>query len=494
MDISTWIDRHAAFDGKRPALYFNGTWTGYAGLRARILETARFLKHERGISRGDRVAFLGLNHPDMLALLFACARLGAMLVPLNWRLAERELAFVLGDSGAKVLLHTDAFARTANALARPGLFVEPLDALRDTTGRDDSNPHVDLSCMLLLVYTSGTTGRPKGAVLRQDTILWNALNSHHMHDLGSRDRVLTVLPMFHVGGLNIQTLPALYAGASVILHERFDAGATFDAIEELRPTLSVQVPATMQALTSHARWAGADLSSLRMIACGSSVIPERLLRAFIKRGIPPVQVYGSTETGPVAVYQTTDTAMRKPGSTGREALHCELRIVGADGADVVPGAAGEVWLRGGNIMFEYWRQEAATREALFEGWFRTGDIGRLDDEGDLWIVDRKKDVVISGGENIYPAEIELVLQESPRVREAAVIGRPDDRWGEVPVAFIVLADRTTGEDEIRRVLADGLASFKHPREIHFVDELPRNVMGKLQKFMLRQRIDAGERG
>ncbi|MEZ5824131.1 MAG: AMP-binding protein [Geminicoccaceae bacterium] len=492
MDISAWIDRHAGFDEKRPAIFFEGRWSSYGEFRERILATARFLKHERGVSRGDRVAFLGFNHPDMLALLFACARLGAMLVPLNWRLAERELAFVLADSGARVLMHTDGYAEMAAALARPGLAVDALAAIGAEEGGaslDDSNPHVDLTCPLLLVYTSGTTGRPKGAVLRQDTIFWNALNSRHMHDLCARDRVLTVLPMFHVGGLNIQTLPALYVGGSVILHDRFDADAAFDAMERLQPTLTVQVPATMQALIGHARWAGADLSCFRMIACGSSVIPERLLAAFIERGIPPVQVYGSTETGPVAVYQTPDDAMRKPGSAGKAALHCEMRIVDEQGRDVAKGAAGEVWLRGGNVMWEYWRHEEATREALVEGWFRTGDIGRLDEEGDLRIVDRAKDLVISGGENIYPAEIELVLQESPFIREAAVVGRVDPRWGEVPVAFIVAEKDGLGEEAVRDHLRASLASFKHPKEIYFIDSMPRNVMGKLQKFLLRQRVN-----
>ncbi|GBD41576.1 Long-chain-fatty-acid--CoA ligase [bacterium HR39] len=493
MDIARWIERHAAFTPERPAIRFGERVITWRELDARVRRLARGLDSRFGLGRGDRVAWLGLNHPDMLLLLFACARLGLVLVPLNARLAPAEHAYILDHAGVEVLFcgpgFEEAGARLAGELEDLRVVAaegpEGIDALLAEEGAE-RHPHVDLSCPILLVYTSGTTGRPKGAVLTQAALFWNAVNSTHMHDLGSADRVLTVLPMFHVGGLNIQTTPALHAGAEVVLLERFDADAALAAIEAFRPTLTVLVPATMRALIEHPRWERADLSCLRMIACGSQVVPLPLLEAFNGRGVPAAQVYGSTETCPIAVYQRAADALRKPGSTGKPGLHVEMRIVDREGRDVPPGERGEVWIRGPNVMSEYWRDEKATREALVEGWFRTGDVGVVDGEGDLWIVDRIKDVVISGGENIYPAELEAVLHAEPRIREAVVVGRPDPRWGEVPVAVVVRADPALREEEVLALFEGRLARFKHPRAVVFVEELPRNVMGKVLKYRLRE--------
>jgi fatty-acyl-CoA synthase len=416
-----------------------------------------------------------------------------MLVPLNWRLAVPEHLFVLGDCGASVLIHGEAMAETAAALAQelPDCRVIARGALPDADG-DGKNPHVGLETPLLIVYTSGTTGRPKGAVLRHSALLWNALNSLHMHDLTSADRVLTVLPLFHVGGLNIQTTPALYAGAEILLLERFEPGATLAAIRDLRPTLTVLVPATIQALVEHPDWATTDISSLRMIATGSSIVPLPLLKAWHRRGVPAAQVYGLTESAPIAIYQRAADALRKPGSTGRVALHGELRVVDGRGRDCAPGAHGELLLRGGNVMLEYWGDARATAEAFVEGWLRTGDVGHIDAEGEVWIVERKKDVIISGGENVYPAELEAVLLASPLVREAAVVARPDARWGEVPVAVVVPAGPGLEAAAILALFEGRLARFKRPREVVFLDALPRNAMGKVQRFELRRLVARGD--
>ena len=504
MDLSLWIERHAAFDPARTAIRSEQRTLTYAEFAERIRAMARGLKHGLGVGRGDRVAFLGYNHPDFLTLLFACARLGVMMVPLNWRLATAENAYILRNAGVETVLATAAFAAEAQRLAevvagvrlvavdgeRPGMVA--LDELLGTGG-DAGNPHVDLGNPLLVVYTSGTTGRPKGAVLRQEALFWNALNAAHMHDLTSRDHVLTVLPLFHVGGLNIQTTPALHAGAEVTLLDRFDAGRTLEAIARLRPTLTVLVPATMRALIEHPQWEATDLSCLRMIACGSQVVPRPLLDAFNDRGVPAAQVYGSTETCPIAVYQRAGDALAKPGATGKVALHAELRLIDRQGREVPPGEPGEVLVRGPNVMFEYWGDEAATRQALVEGWLHTGDIGYLDAEGDLWIVDRKKDVVISGGENIYPAELEAVLHEHRGIRDAVVVGRPDTRWGEVPVAVVVRGDPGLTEEAVLALFEGRLARFKHPRAVVFMDELPRNAMGKVLKYRVRDWIAVRER-
>ena len=353
---------------------------------------------------------------------------------------------------------------------------------------ESRNPRIDLSAPLLVVYTSGTTGRPKGAVLRQEALFWNGVMSQHMHGLTANDHVLTVLPLFHVGGLNIQTTPALHHGATVTLHPRFAPETTLAAIACDRPTLAVLVPATMQAMITHPAWNSTDLSSLRALTTGSTIVPQNLIDAFEQRGVPVLQVYGSTETCPIAIYTTLHGDRSRPGSTGLPGLACEAKIVDEAGAEVVPGVAGEIAVRGPNVVFEYWGNELATREALRDGWYLSGDVGTRDADGYFYVHDRKKNMIISGGENIYPAEIERVLLAHPAVAEAAVIGRPDPRWQEVPVAHVVLRPGAAADAEaLKAHVATELARFKLPREVIFADALPRNAMGKVQHFRLRQR-------
>ena len=498
MDLSDLIARNAAFTPHKVALRYDGGSLTYAAFAERIAAAARALKSVLGVGRGDRIAILAANHPDYLVLLYACARLGALLLPLNWRLALPEQLFILADASVKVLLLQDAFAALVPPLRKKHPDVRILRLADDTEGNtfdgllaqghgDERNPHVDTRSPLLLVYTSGTTGRPKGAVLRQEALLWNAVMSQHMHDLTASDHVLTVLPLYHVGGLNIQTTPALHFGASVTLHARFDPGAALAAIEAERPTLLVLVPATIQALIEHPGFPTTDLSSVRAVSTGSTQVPQALIDALTARSLPVLQVYGSTETSPIAIYTRLGGDLSRAGSTGLPGLCCEARIVDESGAEAPHGTAGEVAVRGPNVFFEYWGNQTATGEALREGWYLSGDIGRRDADGYFTIVDRKKNLIISGGENIYPAEIERVLLDHPGVAEAAVIGRPDPRWQEVPVAYVVrrARARVSGE-EIATHVAGELARFKVPRDVIFVDSLPRNALGKVQHFLLRQ--------
>src|SRR6201991_3658182 len=503
MDLSDLVARHAAFSPDKPALNFEGEVLSYRAFFERIETTAKALKAEFGVSRGDRVAILSLNRPDYLVLLYACARLGAMLVPLNWRLAAAEQMFILSNAAVKVLALEQAFAEILPALdaALPdtrviGLDFTPpppgyaFDALLAQATGDSRNPHVDLACPLLIVYTSGTTGRPKGAVLPQAALLWNGVMSQHMHGLNPDDRVLTVLPFFHVGGLNIQTTPALHHGATVTIHSRFTPDATLASFERDRPTLTVLVPAIIQAVTEHPGWPTADLSSLKAISTGSTIVPQPLIDRFVARGVPVLQVYGSTETCPIAVYTRLGGDLSREGSTGLPGLCCEAAIVDDNGDELPPDVAGEIAVRGPNVFFEYWGDEAATREALHDGWYRSGDIGRRDADGYFWVHDRKKNLIISGGENIYPAEVERVLLEHSDVVECGVIGRADARWDEVPIAYVIRrkgcsVDATGLQAHIQLQLA----RFKVPREIVFVEDLPRTALGKVQHFMLKQ-IDA----
>ncbi|PIX74694.1 MAG: feruloyl-CoA synthetase [Rhodocyclales bacterium CG_4_10_14_3_um_filter_68_10] len=501
MDLSGWIDGWARLAPSRVALRFERRDLTYAAFAGEVHEAAAALARA-GIGRGACVAWLGTNSPSMLALLFACARLGAIFMPLNWRLAPPEHCRVLRDCTPRLLFVEPEFVGSIDCLfdvlsriqlvtlghAHAGwmswaAFVAGAGTAAPPEGQAGYDDPV------LLCYTSGSTGSPKGAMLTQAALFWNAVNNTHLHGLTGADRVLTTLPLFHVGGLNNQTLPALHAGATVVLHARFDADATFDAIEAERISLTVLVPAQLDMMIRSPRWRDAALGSLRMIATGSSVIPERISRAVHARGIPLVQIYGATETCPIATVLLPEDAMRKPASAGRPAVHCRVKIVDEAGADVPAGVSGEVLVQGPNVMTGYWKQPEESARVLRGGWFHSGDIGYFDEAGFLFINGRKKDMIISGGENVYPAEIENVLSESPDIAEVAVVGEPDERWGEAVVAVVV--PRPGARIEAAQVLdlLDGrIACYKHPRRVVLAEALPRTALGKIRKEAVREMV------
>lgn len=445
----------------------------------------------RDAERGGRVGWLGPNDARMLALLFACAQIGVALVPLNWRLSAEELAWIVADAGLRTIFGPFGMDDTAGGFDHPLLrlsktrphgptFLDPEGyalAQIEAAGwaARDAFANLRPDAPLLLAYTSGTTGRPKGAVLTQAAMAANVRHSRALFAMTPDDTILTVLPMFHVGGLCIQTLPALLSGADIVLTPRFDADGFFDACERDRPTLTLLVPAVMQALVAHPRWPTADLSSLRAVGAGSSEVPLHLIEAFHARGIPVQQVYGATETGPIAIAQTADEARAAPGSIGRPVPGVEARLA---------PVTNEIEIRGPNVMVGYWQQAEATAAVLHDGWFATGDVGRRDEQGRWWFTDRLKHVIISGGENIYPAEVERILASAPGIAEGVVIGRPDPRWGEVPVAVVVPGP---GFDAAA-VLAhfEGrIARFKQPRDVIAVAALPRTALGKVTVAALR---------
>ena len=495
-DLSFWVERNAAFTHSKTAIRFEGEDIDYARFVGMIRAHARALKTVYGVERGDRVAFLGFNSPAMLVLFFACARLGAMFSPLNWRLVAPELAYILADSAPQLVIadaeHADLAREAAAGCPANVVPVGRIAGDAETASGDDRNPGVNAETPCLLVYTSGTTGHPKGAVLAQEAIQVNALNCIHYAGLTDADRVLTVLPMFHVGGLNILTSPTFYVGGTVILQRRFDAAATLRAIAEDRPTQLVLVPTTIQAMIDLPGWPDADLSSLRILTTGSSIVPLHLIHAIHKRGIPVCQVYGLTETAPVSIYQKPGDCGLKPRSTGKCGLHCEMMIADDDGNPLPDGSSGEILIRGRNVLLEYWNDEGETRRALREGWFHTGDVGYRDADGDVFVNDRKKDIVISGGENIYPAEIEQLAHRMDDVADIAVVGREDARWGEVAVAVVVLAPGAAlAAAEFIARFEGRLARFKHPKDVLFVDALPKNAVGKTLKHELRERVNGG---
>lgn len=475
MNLSRFVERWAQHTPDKVALHFHGDDLSYAAFWSRVVRATRGLAGI-GIARGDRVAFLGYNHPEMLVLLFAASRLGALLVPLNWRLTVHEHRVILADCAPKGLFFEAEFETHAAALPAENHFrlgatlpeCEPA-----LLGCDDDE--------VLIVYTSGTTGAPKGAVLTQSALLWNGYNSIHAHDLSRNDHVLSSLPMFHVGGLNNQTLPALLAGAMVTLERRFEPGAWLADVSARRPTLSLLVPATMQAVIGHPDWAATNLSCLRLIHTGSMVVPESLIRAFHARGVPIGQIYGATETAPLASVLMGQDAYARIGSAGKPALHCEVRIVDT-----------EIQVRGPNVMRRYWNNPQATAAAFAEGgWFMTGDLGRWDADGFLWVYGRSKDLIISGGENIHPAELENVLADCAAIAECAVIGIKNEKWGESACAVVV---RKPGamldEAAVLALFNQRLARYKHPGRVVFVDRLPKNAMGKVQKFELRSLLES----
>lgn len=467
-----------------PAIHFDHTVLTYWGLRHQMTLVADMLA-ALGVRRGDRVAWLGGNHNGQISHLLACAWLGAIQVPLNWRLAAPELRAMLEDSGTCLVFvngEHPGMVELARAAAPPGCRVlDPEEPVDRTVAAPPAGEPDD---PLLLVYTSGTTGRPKGAVLTQYAVQANADNARAIFGITQHDRILTFLPLFHVGGLNIQTLPGLLNGAEILLWSGFDADRFFESCEISRPSLTLLVPTLMRRLVEHRRWAEADLSGLRAIGAGSSEVPLELIEAFRAKGVPVQQVYGATETGPIAIVQSRAEALAAPGSIGRPALLCSARIQDASGRPLPAGQTGEIAIRGPNVMAGYWNQPEASEEAFQDGWFATGDVGHVDADGRFWFTDRLKHVIISGGENIYPAEVERVLRTAPGVAEGAVCGRPDPHWGEVPVAVVVPAEGFS-PDAVLAHFAGQLARYKHPRAVVTVEALPRTALGKVQLAALK---------
>ncbi len=412
------------------------------------------------LPRGASFGWLGLNSVPMLSSLLACASLGLRFVPLNWRLAAPELRLIAAHAHL-VAWHADEdFAALDGAAPAVGV---DADAAADD---------------VMLVYTSGTTGEPKGAIHTQAGMLANISAAIEAQRLDEGTRCLAVLPMFHVGGLCIQLLPTLAAGGIVKLHERFDAAMWLDDVHRWRPTTCVMVPATMRAVIEHSRWASSDLSSLRFVSVGSSIVPRPLIEAFHARGVPVAQVYGATETGPVTLVLRPADAMAHAGSVGTPALGVQVKLVDS-----------EVWVRAPNLARGYHR---LPHDAAFaDGWFRTGDLAEADAEGRYTIVGRVKEMIISGGENIYPAEIENLALADPAVADAAVVGMPDARWGEVPVLAVVpRPNMSIDTARLQACFSVSLARYKHPTRIVVLNELPKTALGKVARTGLAARLAA----
>ena len=469
----------------------------YAQFDARISRLATHLRERLGVTRGDRVAVLALNTTDTLEVQFACGRLGAIFVPLNVRLTVPELQFIVGDASPKVMAHDADLAETALSVAKlcnvastllfgaGGSYETAIAAARPLGVFEE----VTLEDISTIMYTSGTTGQPKGAAITHGMTFWNCVNLGGPAYISPSSVLLTVLPLFHTGGLNCYTNPVLHAGGTVLIMRAFEPGLALKLIGDPEQGINVffGVPAIYQFMAQHPAFETADLSRLIIGGVGGAPMPVPLLNVWETRGVALQQGYGMTETSPAVLVLDREDATRKAGSAGKPVLHTEVRVVRPDGTDVAAGELGELWVKGPNITPGYWNRPDANSSSFTDGWLHTGDATRVDEEGFYYIVDRWKDMYISGGENVYPAEVENVLHQITAIAEAAVIGVPDVQWGEVGMAIVAMKPgQFLTEAEIMAHCAKNLARFKCPRLIRFVDALPRNATGKIHKPTLRK--------
>lgn len=495
-----WIAHHAAQRPGHRALIDlgNGRESSYAIMHDRVARVAGYLRGDLGILKGDRVAALAHNCGELLELMFACARLGAVYLPLNWRLTVPELSHVLQDAEPRVLVVDEACRPKGEALHSAGLISRLLqiDAQNAAGALASSAPvtraetltHDDVQ---MLMYTSGTTGFPKGALITYGMTFWNAVNVGIPALITPETRLLAVMPLFHTGGLNLFANPVFHAGGTVMLMRTFEPGAMLRVLMDpaLGITHTFAVPTAYQAMADHPSFAGAAFPHLKIACVGGAATPASVLERWHSRGVRLANGYGMTETSPAVTLLSPEDAVRMSGSVGRPLLHTEIRIVDREHNDVPADEPGELLVRGPNVTPGYWRNDMATHSAFVDGWLKTGDIVRRDEQGYCFIVDRAKDMYISGGENVYPAEVESVLCGAPDVQEAAVISIPDPQWGESGLAVVVAKPGCVLEEaRILAHCADRLARFKQPKRVVFVDALPRTGSGKVHKPSLRERF------
>lgn len=509
MYVIDWLHKNAQHHPDKVALVDveSGRSVTYRQFDERASRFAEYLTDGLRLAPGVRVAVLAHNSSDYFEMLYGCAKAGMILVCLNWRAPAAELLPILRDCAPDLLVAGDGMLGVAAQLAReiplravlhladdeaadvPGGWTEYEAALASASGRIVEMPCRDEHEVWHLLYTSGTTGRPKGVKQTYGMVYFNAVNAMLANKITRDDVFLNVLPFFHTGGLNLYANPVLHAGGTVHIMRQFDAAATLDRLDARHGagiTMFFAVPSVYLFLSQYPGFAAADLSGLRSAAAGGSPVPQPLLEAYLAKGVTICFGFGMTETGPTVFVCEEQTARRKIGTIGKPVGSMLTRVVDADGRDVRPGERGELLIKGPGVTPGYWNLPEATAAAIRDGWLHSGDIAYMDDEGDYYIVDRAKDMFISGGENVYPAEVENVLFQLPQVAEAAVIGTADARWGEVGLALVVRKPGASlDEPAVLAHCRARLAAFKVPRHVRFVDALPRTPSGKVEKHKLR---------
>jgi fatty-acyl-CoA synthase len=499
--IGLWLTKRAFLHGEREAMVDGNRRISYREINSRVNRLSRALQ-TLGLKSGERCAILAYNCLEYAEVIFAAAKLGLLLVPLNWRLSPAELAFNLSDSGTETLIFDPGFAQLIPGLvdqtpvrrllvlgekeAAGAPAYEKVLAAQSELEPEPGEP-VGLDTPHIIMYTAGTTGRPKGAVLTQGASFWNAINLEMDMHFTPQDRDLLVLPMFHIGGIGLFTLPMFHVGGTVVIQRTFEPSETIRLLKEENITLFFGVPAVFLFLIQHPNFRPEGFAGARVVMSGGAPLPVSLVKQYHEAGIVLQQGFGMSEAAPSIATLGKDRSLKKAGSIGRALFHVEARVVDDDMKNVSTGAVGELVIRGPNLMQGYWNRPEPTKEAFFGGWFHTGDLARMDEDGDLTIVERKKDMFISGGENVYPAEVENAIFELPEVAEAAVIGINDEKWGEVGRAVVVLKPGAQlSQQEVLVFLGKRLAKFKVPKQLVFVEKLPRNAAGKVLKNQIRE--------
>lgn len=499
-----WINRHAERTPNKLALVdaHTGRKFTYAQFNERANRLASFFKDSLKLQVGDRVSILAQNSSDYYETLFACSKIGVILNTLNWRLAVPELEYILNDCTPRVLIYEPEFSGQVDEL-RTKIECEHFicmssecrqgettyeDAIASGMADGIVMPRLKYDDIWAILYTSGTTGRPKGAQVTYGNFFYNAVGMGQAIDLNSQDVNINVLPAFHAGGLGLYAGPIFHTGGTLIVMRSFDPGEFLRLIGEWGVTVLLLVPSIYLMLSQFPDFDKYDLSSVRSWASGGSSLPPSLVEEFAEKEILIQQGFGMTETGPTVFIIGQDDALRKAGSVGKPVLHTEVRILDEEGNTLGPNQVGELCIRGGNVISGYWNRPEATAETIVEGWLHSGDAAQYDEEGFYYIVDRWKDMFISGGENVYPVEVENVIYQIPAVAEVAVIGVPHPKWQEVGKAIVVVKDgQTLTEEEVLEFCQGKLARYKIPKTVDFVDALPRNAAGKVLKRELRDK-------
>ncbi|NUQ86319.1 MAG: long-chain fatty acid--CoA ligase [Anaerolineales bacterium] len=514
MNSADLLTKRAYLTPDREALYdaASGVRYTYAELNQRASRAANFLRETCGVEKGDRVSILAHNHIAYVDLLFGLGKIGAVFAPLNWRLTSRELTYIVNDCQPKVLIVGPEFVSVYEEM-KNSTNVEHVVALEEAeiggvedyegllvqaSAEEPKRPFIEAEDAYCILYTSGTTGRPKGAILPHRQILWNAINTVISWGLSERDVSPILTPMFHSGGLFVFLVPLFYAGGRIVLARTFDADESLKLIVDEKCTVILGVPTLFQVWMNSPQFETVDFSHVHFFISGGAPCPPSLIEAWSKRkGVTMRQGYGLTEVGVNCFSMTDEDALRKVGSVGKPIFHSEMRLVDENGNDVPVGETGELIIKGPHVCVGYWNNEEATRQSLKDGpstgsgvpWFHTGDMARMDDEGYFYIVGRFKDMIISGGENVYAAEVEAVFREHEAVADAALIGQPDEKWGEVGLMIVARKpNQNVSAEELLQFCTGRLAKYKLPKRIEFVESLPYSPYGKVMKAELRKRF------
>lgn len=463
-------------------------WT-YKKLEEEINHWVQFFE-QQGARKGDRIVVLSHNRKELFAIMFACGILGLIYVPLNWRLSVIEWEELLKDADARLFIYEFAFEERI----KPFTFIEthPLETVPPADGKLANAPTISKDDPWLMIYTGGTTGKPKGVILTHESVNTNAINTIVSWSLSEKDVTINYMPFFHTGGINALSIPILMAGGTVVVGRTFDEEEALRATDKYKATISLFVPTMYQRIIETDYFKQSDFPSMNVFLSGGAPCPPKIYRAFQEKGLAFKEGYGLTEAGPNNFFIRPEVAAKKIGSVGKNMLFNEVKVVREDGSPCGVNEVGELYLKGKHLFSHYWNKEKETKEAFCGEWFKTGDLAKYDEDGDYYIVGRKKDMIITGGENVYPQEVENCLLGNGWINEAAVIGVPDEKWGEKVVAFITLEDDVPfDEDTLKRYCRKYLGDYKVPKQFFVIDSLPKTDVGKIDKNSLLERFLKG---